>query len=114
MRRVKYFGRSITEAHDHSIYVLSDLFVEMYSDLLFVTLVLFFFFSTTDYLSARIVKQWSRLPLNITAHKAGKGILIDASILRYSIEEHTMGIPLATITVGTISLLDWPSITPTG
>ena len=52
----------------------------------------------------RILKYSSRLPLTIRALNAGKGVSVDASILKYSEENNTMGIPLATVSVSFLSV----------
>lgn len=104
LRRIKYFGRPVLAATDANLNVLKYLFYEINLDQrLFVIPPNAFFLSTTDQVSTRIVKRWSRLPLNIAALKRGKGLPIDASIMRFSKKKHTMGIPLATISVGSLS-----------
>lgn len=52
----------------------------------------------------RIMKTPSRLPLSIVSLKAGKGIWVDGSMLRYSKEDKTMGMPLAVVSVSPLPL----------
>ena len=57
----------------------------------------------------RILKHTSRLPLTIRALNAGKGITVDASILKYSRDNNTMGVPLATVSVSFLSVHAFPN-----
>lgn len=61
-------------------------------------------------IAGRILKYTSRLPLTIRALNAGKGISVDASILKYSRENNTMGVPLATVSVSLLSVHACPKL----
>lgn len=52
----------------------------------------------------RIMKAPSRFPLSISALKAGKGIWVDGSMLRYSKEDKIMGMRLAVVSVSSLPL----------
>lgn len=65
----------------------------------------FFLFQICSKLTLlRIMEAPSRLPLSISALKAGKGIWVDGSMLRYSKEDKTMGMPLAVVSVSSLPL----------
>lgn len=67
--------------------------------------VLFFLFRICSKLTLlRIMKAPSRLPLSMSALKAGKGIWVDGSMLRYSKEDKIMGMRLAVVSVSSLPL----------
>lgn len=91
---------SVVSYDNQRIYVLMFILRQMYPDrYLFVSQTPNVCFASAFGLTSCLLEfsRMDRLPLSIRALNAGKGVSIDASINGYSKENHTMDIPLATI-----------------